>query len=178
MTSPLTHHATTHTTPDPQAPEDLDRQQAAIAALGHELRALVEATVRTTASPATLHQVADDVRSLTRQLTGRHGAPGEIPGVDEFPGGVRMYSPVTGSGSPLAPPLHVTSANDGVAGTCTLGIAASHERDVHQVRSSGRQRLTARVVLTSGHAAGPATFPSSAFAAGEDRCGTGCRRTC
>ncbi|WP_421107155.1 hypothetical protein [Streptomyces sp. NEAU-S77] len=39
MTPPLTHHTTTHTAPDHQGPEDLDRQRAAIAALGHELRA-------------------------------------------------------------------------------------------------------------------------------------------
>lgn len=120
MTSPLTHHTTT---PDHQTPQDLNRQRAAIAALGHELRALVETTVRTTAEPETLHQAADGVRSLTRQLTGRHRTPGEIPAVDEFPGGIRMYSPVTGPGSPLAPPLQVTPADHGVVGTCTLGIA-------------------------------------------------------
>ncbi|MGA5606370.1 PaaI family thioesterase [Streptomyces griseoincarnatus] len=119
MTSPLTHH----TTPDNQAPDELNRQRAAVAALGHELRALVETAVRTTAEPETLHRVADGVRSLARQLTGRRRAHAETPAVDEFPGGVRMYSPVTGPGSPLAPPVHVTPVEDGVAGTCTLGIA-------------------------------------------------------
>ena len=34
-----------------------------------------------------------------------------------------MYSPVTGAGSPLAPPLEVTRLDGGVAGTCVLGIA-------------------------------------------------------
>lgn len=103
--------------------EELTHQRAAIAVLGDELRALVDATVRTAASPETLHRMADDVRRLTGRLTGRRRAPAEIPAVDEFPGGVRMYSPVTGAGSPLAPPLRVTPEEDGVVGRCTLGVA-------------------------------------------------------
>ncbi|MET9681974.1 hypothetical protein [Streptomyces coeruleorubidus] len=41
--------------------EELAHQKAAIIRLGHQLRALVEATVRTDASPDTLHRVADGV---------------------------------------------------------------------------------------------------------------------
>ncbi|WP_329360693.1 PaaI family thioesterase [Streptomyces sp. NBC_01483] len=113
------------TTPDPVRPtgEELDHQRAAIAALGHELRALVDATVRTATPPEVLHRMTDEVRRLTGQLTGRRRARAEIPAVDEFPGGVRMYSPVTGPGSPLAPPMQVTPDGDGVVGHCTLGIA-------------------------------------------------------
>ncbi|WP_180687711.1 PaaI family thioesterase [Streptomyces gossypiisoli] len=103
--------------------EDLDHQKAAIIRLGHELRALVEATVRTAASPDTRHSVADAVRHVTGQLTGRRRARAEIPEVDEFPAGARMYSPVTGAGSPLAPPVHVTPTSDGLMGHSTLGIA-------------------------------------------------------
>ncbi|MBT2441808.1 PaaI family thioesterase [Streptomyces sp. ISL-36] len=75
------------------------------------------------ASPETLHRLADAVRALTGELTGRRRPPGEIPEVDEFPGGVRMYSPVTGAGSPIAPPMAVTPLEDGVLGRCLLGIA-------------------------------------------------------
>lgn len=103
--------------------EDLEHQKAAITRLGRELRALVEATVRTAASPETLHRVADDVRRVTGRLTGRRRARAEIPEVDEFPGGTRIYSPVVGAGSPLAPPVHVTPTEDGLVGHCTLGIA-------------------------------------------------------
>jgi hypothetical protein len=49
MNLPLNHHTTTGTgleRPARQAPE---HERAAIAALGHELRALVDATVRTAA---------------------------------------------------------------------------------------------------------------------------------
>ncbi|MGR6974923.1 PaaI family thioesterase [Streptomyces cynarae] len=84
---------------------------------------LVDATVRTAASPETLDRVADGVRALTGQLTGRRRSPADIPEVDEFPGGVRMYSPVTGAGSPLAPPMGVTPVDGGVVGRCVLGIA-------------------------------------------------------
>lgn len=111
--------------PDPVRPtgEELDHQRAAIAALGHELRALVDATVRTAAPTEVLHRVTDGVRRLTGQLTGRRRVRAEIPAVDQFPGGVRMYSPVTGTGSPLAPPMEVTPDSGGVVGRCTLGIA-------------------------------------------------------
>ncbi|GGU11920.1 PaaI family thioesterase [Streptomyces coeruleorubidus] len=105
--------------------EELEHQKAAITRLGHELRALVEATVRTDASPDTLHRVADGVRTVTGRLTGRRRARGEIPEVDEFPAGPRFYSPVTGAGSPLAPPMRVMAADDGLIGECTL--AGTHE---------------------------------------------------
>lgn len=123
MDSSLNHHATTGNVPERPAQAEPEHERAAIAALGHELRTLVDATVRTAASPDTLHRVADGVRSLTRQLTGRRRARAEIPSVDEFPGGVRMYSPVTGAGSPLAPPMRFGPADGGVAGTCVLGTA-------------------------------------------------------
>jgi hypothetical protein len=120
MNSPLTP---TTATPERPADAELDRQREAIAVLGRELRALIDDTVRTVATPDTLHRVADGVRALAGQLTGRRRDPAEIPEVDEFPGGVRMYSPVTGVGSPLAPPLQVTPAEDGLTGQCVLGIA-------------------------------------------------------
>ncbi|MES4909101.1 MULTISPECIES: PaaI family thioesterase [unclassified Streptomyces] len=34
-----------------------------------------------------------------------------------------MYSPVTGPGSPLAPPMRMTPDSGGIVGHCTLGIA-------------------------------------------------------
>ncbi|MFD7403352.1 PaaI family thioesterase [Streptomyces sp. NPDC059866] len=111
------------TGPSATADEELEHQKAAITRLGHELRGLVEATVRTAASPETLHRVADGVRTITGQLTGRRRARAEIPEVDEFPAGTRIYSPVTGAGSPLAPPVKVTPTADGLTGECTLGIA-------------------------------------------------------
>ncbi|MPY60384.1 hypothetical protein [Streptomyces spongiae] len=114
MTTPFT------TTPHDPAAEDLQRQREAIAALGHELRLLVDATVRTATSPDTLNRLSDDVRALTGQLTGPRRQPSDLPEVDEFPGGVRMFSPVTGPGSPLAPPMQVRAVHGDVMGQCLL----------------------------------------------------------
>ncbi len=116
-----TRLTTTSATEDPAA-DDLTPHREAIATLGRELRLLVDTAVRTTASPETLHRLAADTRALTQQLTGRLRSPSEIPEVDEFPGGVRMFSPVTGIGSPIAPPMHVTRTEDTLVGRCSLGI--------------------------------------------------------
>ncbi|WP_055615944.1 PaaI family thioesterase [Streptomyces phaeochromogenes] len=116
--SPATNHDTAGTTGT-----ELDLQREAVAALGHELRALVDATVRTAAPTEVLHRITDEVRLIRGQLTGRRRTRAEIPDVDEFPGEIRMYSPVTGAGSPLAPPMQVTADSDGAVGRCTLGIA-------------------------------------------------------
>ncbi|MFD5316556.1 PaaI family thioesterase [Streptomyces sp. NPDC127098] len=115
--------ATSGGTPRPKD-EELARRRAAVGELGHELRALVDAAVRTTAPDETLRHVADHVRRLTAELTGGgQRVRAEIPTVDEFPGGPRMYSPVTGPGSPLAPPVEVVPAAAGLVGRCVLGIA-------------------------------------------------------
>ncbi|MDX3798608.1 PaaI family thioesterase [Streptomyces sp. AK04-3B] len=127
MHTSLTDPPPTDTGSDPTrataGEEELEDQRAAITHLGHELRALVEATVRTAASPDTLHRVADGVRAISSQLTGRRRSRAEIPAVDEFPTGTRIYSPVTGAGNPLAPPVQVTPTADGLVGHCALGIA-------------------------------------------------------
>ena len=124
MNAPPTEPMAADPAPAPARPtRELDHQRAAIAALGDELRALVDATVRTATPTDVLHRVTNDVRRLTGQLTGRRRVRAEIQAVDQFPGGVRMYSPVTGAGSPLAPPMHVTPDSGGMMGHCTLGIA-------------------------------------------------------
>ena len=105
---------TTSTTPKQPEDASLDLQRAAIAALGHELRTL-EITVSTATSAEVLHRVAGEIRRLHGQLTGRRRTPAEIPLEDVFPGGVRMYNPATGPGSPVAPPRRVTAASSATA---------------------------------------------------------------
>lgn len=126
--------------------EELEDQKAAITRLGHELRALVEATVRTAASPDTLHRVADGVRAITSRLTGRQRSRAEIPEVDEFPTGTRIYSPVTGAGSPLAPPVQVTPTADGLVGSL-------HAR--HRPRRAARLRPRRHERHAPGRTHGP-----------------------
>ncbi|MFF4547811.1 hypothetical protein ACFY1J_26875 [Streptomyces sp. NPDC001406] len=103
MSTPVTDPITTNAPHARPEEEDLALQRAAIAALGHELRALVDLTARTAAPAQTLYRVADEVRRLKGQLTGDRRTRAEIPAVDEFPGGVRMYSPVTGARQPACP---------------------------------------------------------------------------
>ncbi|MER5327165.1 PaaI family thioesterase [Streptosporangium roseum] len=113
--SPLDHSSAT---------DALHDRRAAIAALGADLRALVEAAVRTGAPDEVLLLAAKEAQRLTALLTVRPRGRAELPDVDVFPGGIRRYSPVTGAGSPLAPPMRMESGPDGsMVGTCTLGVA-------------------------------------------------------
>lgn len=103
--------------------ERLAVHRAAVADLGTELRALVETSVRTTASTQTLRHLAQEVRALREGLRAPVRERSRIPAVDCFPQGPRMYSPASGKGSPLAPPMRVAPASDGLVGSCALGIA-------------------------------------------------------
>ncbi|WP_416969487.1 PaaI family thioesterase [Streptomyces sp. 4F14] len=119
--SALPRTTPTHPGTDPA----LTHHRAAIATLGRELRALVDAAVRSTAPPETLYDIAEAVRDLAARFTGPVRTRAQIPVVDEFPGAVRMFSPVIGEGSPLAPPVRIARDGDGVVGLCTLGL--THE---------------------------------------------------
>jgi len=118
-TPPLTDDDAHRATDDPE----LAAHRTAVTELGTELRALVESCVRTTASSKRLHHLAQQVRALREDLREPVRERSRIPAVDRFPQGPRMYSPASGEGSPLAPPMRVVPTQDGLQGTCTLGIA-------------------------------------------------------
>jgi len=104
------------------SPSLLDRREA-IAELGDALRDLVEQAVRTEAPADELRQVTADLRRAARPLAVHEREGLRTPSADDLLGGVRMYNPVTGVGSALAPPLRIDLV-DGVAiGACTLGSA-------------------------------------------------------
>jgi len=102
---------------------ELDRRRAAVAELGHELRELVEAAVSTEVETEHLERGAAQVRALTEVLRGRVRDRHVPAGVDDLRAGVRMYNPVSGVGSPLAPPLHLEMGGGRASGECTLGLA-------------------------------------------------------
>jgi len=102
---------------------ELDRRRAAVAELGHQLRALVEAAVSTEVETAHLERGATQVRALTEVLLGRVRERHVPSGVDDLRAGVRMYNPVSGVGSPLAPPLRLEMAGGSASGECALGLA-------------------------------------------------------
>jgi hypothetical protein len=108
--------------PAEEAP-GLDRRRAAVAELGRELRALVDAAVSTEVETEHLERGAVQVRALTEVLRGRVRERHVPAGVDDLRAGVRMYNPVSGVGSPLAPPLHLEMAGGSASGECTLGLA-------------------------------------------------------
>ncbi|MFF7442976.1 hypothetical protein [Streptomyces sp. NPDC008122] len=94
----------------------------------------VDATVRITASPETLDHLADAVRALTARFTGHLRRPADVPEADELPGGVHMYSPATGSGSPPPKPNQLDRVNrgqpvaDGFADGAASSVAAQEAR--------------------------------------------------
>jgi hypothetical protein len=105
--------------------EDAARRarRAAIAELGDALRELVELASATEVPADVLHQAAAQARQAAMLVGRRTRTRTELPGADDLAGGFRMYNPVTGSGSALAPPLHIEVAGQAVIGTCTLGLA-------------------------------------------------------
>lgn len=101
----------------------LGTRRAAIAELGDALRDLVEQASATEVPEDVLRRVAAQAREAAA-LLGRHTRTrSDLPGADDLAGGYRLYNPVTGSGSPLAPPLHIEVAGNEVVGACTLGLA-------------------------------------------------------
>jgi acyl-CoA thioesterase FadM len=101
----------------------LHTRRAAIAELGDALRDLVGQASATEVPEDVLRQVAAQVREAATLLGRQTRRRADLPGADDLLGGFRMYNPVTGSGSGLAPPLHIDVTGNAVVGTCTLGLA-------------------------------------------------------
>ena len=113
------HPSGTH--PDgPSADADL---MAAVTELGEALRGLVDATVRTAVPADELRAAAAGARELTSRLSVRRRPPGRLSPLDDIAAFRRVYSPVSGVGSPLAPPVVVREAEGGVVAEATFGLA-------------------------------------------------------
>lgn len=95
---------------------------AAVTELGSALRGLVDASVRTTADPGTLREVAGAAGELTARLSATLRERDQLPALDDPARFRRVHNPVTGVGSALAPPLEVRRADGGVAAEVTLGL--------------------------------------------------------
>lgn len=101
----------------------LRERRGAIDELGEALRALVEHAAATEASVQQLRLAAARIREATAPLAERRRARAQLPTADDLLGGIRMYNPVSGTGSALAPPVHMELVDGVVVGTCTLGLA-------------------------------------------------------
>jgi acyl-coenzyme A thioesterase PaaI-like protein len=104
-------------------PARLRQRREAVTELGDALRALVEQASTTEVPADDLRRAAERIRQTTVLLGRQVRDRASMPGVDDLLGGVRMYNPVTGAGSALAPPLRIEQDADVAVGSCTLGVA-------------------------------------------------------
>jgi acyl-coenzyme A thioesterase PaaI-like protein len=114
------------TTNDSASPYDADLM-AAVADLGTALRELIEASVITTVGASEVRAAAELVRAATPHVAASRRPISQLPSLDDPASGRRIYNPVSGIGSPLAPPLvirRITGGRPGeVAAEATLGAA-------------------------------------------------------
>lgn len=97
---------------------------AAVTELGEALRGLVDASVRTTVPPAELGAVAATARELAGRLVARTRARHQLPELDDPIAFRRVFSPVTGVGSAIAPPLRIRRdpGGAGVVAEASFGL--------------------------------------------------------
>ena len=96
---------------------------AAAADLAAAMRDLIETAVTTTVPAGEVRAAAELVRQVTERLGVARRPVSQLPALDDVTTGRRVFNPVTGAGSPLAPPLVVRRDGDGVVGRATLGVA-------------------------------------------------------
>jgi acyl-coenzyme A thioesterase PaaI-like protein len=110
------------TTEDGGTPVDTELM-AATTELATALREAVEASVVTTAGAAEARAAAALVREATARLTASRRPRSQLPELDDPMSGRRVFSPVSGVGNALAPPLLIRKLSDGVTAEATLGVA-------------------------------------------------------
>jgi acyl-coenzyme A thioesterase PaaI-like protein len=96
---------------------------AAATDLGTALRELIEVSVTTTVAAAEVRAAADLVRQAAERLAVARRPASQLSALDDIVNGRRVFNPVTGIGSALAPPLVVRRDADGVTAEVTLGVA-------------------------------------------------------
>lgn len=96
---------------------------AAVTDLGDALRELVDTSVRTTVGADQLRAAAVRVREVSAGLAGSVRPAHQLPSLDDPVAFRRVYNPVDGVGSALAPPLTVRHEDGGVVAEAVLGLA-------------------------------------------------------
>jgi len=96
---------------------------AAVTDLGTALRELIESSVTTTVDAGEIRAAADEVRTVTGRLAAARRPLTQLPPLDDPAEFRRVYNPVSGIGSALAPPLVIRRTADGVRAEVTLGPA-------------------------------------------------------
>jgi hypothetical protein len=98
-------------------------RRQAIDALGDAVRYLVETAVATEVPAGVLLSAADRIHAVADDLAAQVRRREQLPTSDDLLAGIRMFNPVTGTGSGLAPPLRIDLVDGLVTGACTLGLA-------------------------------------------------------
>ena len=103
-------------------PYDADLM-AAVTELGTALRELVDASVLTTLPADQLRAAAADARAVTARLAAAQRPVTQLPVLDDPLVFRRVYNPVSGVGSALAPPVRIRRVEGGVVGEALLDPA-------------------------------------------------------
>ena len=103
-------------------PYDADLM-AAVTELGTALRELMDASVLTTVPADQLRAAAADARAVTARLAVAQRPATQLPVLDDPLVFRRVYNPVSGVGSALAPPVRIRRVEGGVVGEALLGPA-------------------------------------------------------
>ena len=103
--------------------DGLLRRREAIGDLGDALRLLIEQATATEAPTEELLRAAERIRQAAAPLGEHVRGRFDSPSADDLIDGVRLYNPVTGAGSALAPPVEIHRDGAVAVGTCTLGLA-------------------------------------------------------
>jgi acyl-coenzyme A thioesterase PaaI-like protein len=125
---------------------------AAVTELGSALRELVDASVTTTVAPAELHAAAAAAREVTTRLAASRRTRDQLSALDDPVQFRRVYNPVTGVGSPLAPPLVIRPVDGGVVAEATLGLP--YEGPPGYVHGGMSALLLDQLLGTAAHAGG------------------------
>jgi acyl-coenzyme A thioesterase PaaI-like protein len=104
-----------------EAPFDPDLM-AAVTELGTAMRELVDASVSTTVGADELRTAAGEVRKVVERLAVSRRPASQLPVLDDPLTFRRVYNPVAGVGSAIAPPLHIRRVDDGVVAHVMLGL--------------------------------------------------------
>ena len=110
------------TPPTTPRPVDADLL-AAVTDLGAALRGLIENSVTTLAEAPELYRVTEQVRAAADALAVARRPLTQLPRLDDPAVFRRVYNPVSGIGSPLAPPLVIRRGHGGVFAEVSLGPA-------------------------------------------------------
>jgi acyl-coenzyme A thioesterase PaaI-like protein len=108
----------------PSTPRPVDPDlMAAVTDLGATLRVLIENSVTTLVDAPELRRVTEQVTAAAEALAVARCPLTQLPRLDDPAVFRRVYNPVSGIGSPLAPPLVIRRGEGGVFAEVSLGAA-------------------------------------------------------